>query len=163
MQRYGKCNENIVSTQALTGNTAVEFGQKEFRLKRKLGTMDIHALGTPFDLRLAASLELPLANAPADADATQSFAKARWSFMLGMLRCDFTMLTPVDTIGEPIHQVEIEIAHLRQMRTDGITASYAWSSITDIVKLLSNAADESPCTQVSYTPFKQKLYTRCTT
>lgn len=159
VQRYGRTNENITSVHALDARVP-----PTYRMKRKLGTLDLVARGTPFDVRLAASLELPVRNAPADALVTDRLIKRRWSFVFfDALRCDFTQLETTPNNNAVVryeHQVEIELLNAAESVRDGLCTRMIWSQIDHLVRVLAEAADTERCDDVHYSIIRQRLNTR---
>jgi hypothetical protein len=160
VQRFGRTNENITSMHALDPRVT-----PVYRMKRKLGTLDLMAKGTPFDVRIAASLELPVRNAPSDTLVTERLIKRRWSFVFfDTLRCDFTQLETTSHANNAVvryeHQVEIELLNAAQSVRDGVCTRTAWSQIDHLVRVLAEAADTERCEAVQYSIIRQRLNTR---
>lgn len=164
VQRFGRTNENISSSHALDARVP-----PTYRMKRKLGTLDLVAEGTPFDVRIAASLELPVREAPTDAQVTERLIKRRWSFVFfDALRCDFTQLEamrerPSTTAAAAVrfeHQVEIELLGAAETVRDGVCTRTVWSQIDHLVRVLAEAADHERCGDVRYAIIRQRLNTR---
>lgn len=167
LNRYGRVNENVSSLHPYRDDDKTQ--PVEYRMKRKLGTLDMAATG-PFDLRFAASLELPLDDAqkPSDAQVTERFLKSRWSFVFfSTIRCDFTRLDPVyrdagtfkvnrDT---PIYQVELEIVDLKNAIDMGMDPKAIWKHVRELVSILVAAADGQRH-NIKYSILKQRMYTR---
>lgn len=159
VQRFGRTNENITSVHALDPREA-----PVYRMKRKLGTLDLVAKGTPFDVRIAASLELPVRNAPSDTLVTERLIKRRWSFVFfDTLRCDFTQLETTSHKNALVryeHQVEIELLNAAESVREGVCTRTAWSQIDHLVRVLAEAADTERCGDVQYSIIRQRLNTR---
>jgi len=160
VNRYGRLNENITSVHTAQGEGTSD---GEYRLKRKLGTLDLGVRGSPFDVRLAASLELPLGDAsrPRDSEVTERLLKTRWSFVFfSMLRCDLTKLEPIQSHrSEPKFQVEIELLDAARSVHDDIDVCAMWDHVREIIAILARAADTHHTT-LEYVFIKQKLQTR---
>ena len=160
LERYGHFNANITATRPDNG-----FGV-DFRHKRKLGTLDIAMKGSPFDLRLAASLELPVKDKPTQRDVTERFTKERTAlFMSNTLRLDFTKLVPfgTNTVGgggaeAAVHQVEIEVIDVDSAMRSGVSPLVIWGEIKELVSFLSESCDMSSQRTITYSLIKQRIY-----
>ena len=159
VERYGHTNDNITSSRAESEYT--------FRHKKKLGTLDMAATGTPFDIRLAASLELPVRNNPTSADVTSRLMKRRWSFTIGKnLRVDFTRLEFLSSNDErrvtsqtpdDEYQVEIEIVDSHAAMRSGVSPDAIWTQMKELIAYLAEACDMQR-NVVTYRFIKKRLY-----
>ncbi|KAJ1631359.1 ribonucleotide reductase [Pavlovales sp. CCMP2436] len=123
-----------------------------------LYTLDMEAIGTGFDLRIAASLELPVSTAPPEFAATERILKRRWSFRHGSLRIDFTKLHHIvaSSDADPIHQLEIELVDVQRAVQQSLCVKGMWAEVKALVEALAEAADSQECT-VHYKLIKQRM------
>lgn len=163
VQRYGRSNDNI-SSQAPVDAPPRSMDVAAFRMKRKLGTIDLAVHGTPFDVRIAASLELPIERVPSQDDVSERLLKRRWSFVFfGTLRCDFTKVEVLQgrKNTDAVHQVEIELLDAPSAIRNGISPAHVWAQIQELIAILAAAADGQRC-KARYTLIRQRLQTRIT-
>lgn len=163
VQRYGHSNDNVSSQTPIDAPHPTDAAA--FRMKRKLGTIDLAAHGTPFDVRIAASLELPIERPLGQADVSERLLKRRWSFIFfGTLRCDFTKLEVLHGCREnadTVHQVEIELLDAPGAIRNGVSPARVWTQIQEVIAILAEAADGQRC-NARYTLIRQRLQTRIT-
>lgn len=160
VQRYGRANDNI-SSQSSVDNPHLD---ATYRMKRKLGTIDLAAHGTPFDVRIAASLELPVERQPSPASVSERLLKRRWSFVFfDTLRCDFTKLEVLQgrKNADAVHQVEIELLDAPGAIRNGLSPARVWTQMQELIAILSAAADGQRC-EARYALIRQRLQTRVT-
>lgn len=114
-------------------------GSMQYMSKQKAFTSDYTINNAPYDLRLSASIEMPVADRPALETSTRRVVRDRVSYTLGKWRYDLSTVTP-EGGGSSVYHVEIELVNATQAQVQYNDATEATEElgcrVRDLLKIL---------------------------
>ena len=113
-------------------------GNVTYMSKQRAFTSDFSISNSPYDVRLAASLEIPVNDRPPIETSTRRVTRDRVSYTLGQWRYDLTAVTPERMPTE--YQIEIELVDPLRAQTHYKDATAASAElgcrVRDLLKIL---------------------------
>ncbi len=113
-------------------------GTVQYMSKQRAFTADYTVHDSPYDIRLSASVEIPVADRPRIETSTRRVTRDRSSYTLGQWRYDLTSVTA--EVGSTEYQVEIELVNPLHAQTHYKDATAAATElgcrVRDLIKVL---------------------------